>query len=282
MKLHKIETGNFKLDGGAMFGVVPKVIWSKLYPSDENNLCNWAMRCLLVEDGDRKVLIDTGLGTKQDDKFLRHYYLNGEDTLEKSLKNVGVTFEDITDVILTHLHFDHVGGAVSKAEDGSLYCTFPNATYHVSKTQWEWATNPNRREKASYLKENIYPIQENNQLNILNFEEKGLLFPNFEILIFNGHTDGQIIPVVNYNGKKIAYMGDLLPAVAHIPMPYIMGYDTKPLVTLQDKERFYKEALAENISLFFEHDIYNECCNLHQTEKGVQVKNIFTLEEFAK
>ena len=281
MKLHKIETGNFKLDGGAMFGVVPKVMWQKLYPADENNLCNWAMRCLLVEDGERKILIDTGIGTKQDEKFLRHYYLNGDDTLEKSLNKAGFSYEDITDVVLTHLHFDHVGGAVSRNEDGELKCTFPNATYHISKAQWEWATKPNRREQASFLKENIYPILDNKQLNIIDFEEKGELFSNFEIRIFNGHTDGQIIPIINYNGKKIAYMGDLLPAVAHIPMPYIMSYDTKPLITLKDKERFFKEAIDEDFILFFEHDIYNECCRLQQTPKGVKMKEVFNLVEIS-
>ena len=279
MKLHKIETENFKLDGGAMFGVVPKVIWQKLYPADENNLCNWAMRCLLVEDGERKILIDTGIGTKQDERFLRHYYLNGEDTLEKSLNKAGFSYEDITDVVLTHLHFDHAGGAVRKTDNGDLECTFPNATYHISKAQWEWATKPNRREKASFLKENIFPIKVNNQLHIVDIEEEGELFPNFEVRIFNGHTDGQIIPIINYNGRKIAYMGDLLPSVAHIPMPYIMSYDTKPLITLKDKDRFFKEAIEENFVLFFEHDIYNECCTLQQTPKGVRVKEGFDLEE---
>ena len=279
MKLHKIETGNFKLDGGAMFGVVPKVMWQKLYTADENNLCNWAMRCLLVEDGERKILIDTGIGTKQDEKFLRHYYLNGDDTLEKSLNKAGFSYEDITDVVLTHLHFDPVGGAVYKNEEGELKCTFPNATYHISKAQWDWATKPNRREKASFLKENIFPMKENNQLHIVDIEEEGELFTNFEVRIFNGHTDGQIIPIINYNGRKIAYMGDLLPAVAHIPMPYIMGYDTKPLITLKDKDRFFKEAIEQNFTLFFEHDIYNECCTLQETPKGVRAKEVFSIDD---
>lgn len=279
MKLYKIETGNLKLDGGAMFGVVPKVIWSKLYPADENNLCNWSMRCLLVETENRKILVDTGIGNKQNERFLRHYYLNGEDSLQKSLEDNGFSFNDITDVVLTHLHFDHVGGAVSKNEKGELYCTFPNATYHVSKAQWDWANNPNRREKASFLKENILPLKANNQLNLVVFKEKGELFPGFEIRIFNGHTQGQMIPIIKYKNKKIAYMGDLLPAVAHIPMPYIMSYDTKPLETLKDKTRFYDEALENDFILFFEHDIYNECCTLKQTEKGVRVDKILKFDE---
>ena len=278
MKLHKIETGNLKLDGGAMFGVVPKVIWNKLYPSDENNLCNWSMRCLLIETDDRKILIDTGIGEKQDVKFLRHYYLNGEDSLQKSLKKAGVHFNEITDVILTHLHFDHAGGAV-KNENDRLVCAFPNATYHISKAQWEWATNPNRREKASFLKENILPIKQNGQLNLV--EDEGELIPGIELLIFHGHTDGQIIPLITLSeNKKLAYMGDLLPSVAHIPMPYVMSYDTKPLVTLKDKERFFEKAINENITLFFEHDIYNECCSLIQTPKGIRADKVFTLNEF--
>jgi len=277
MKFYKIETGNLKLDGGAMFGVVPKQMWQRIYPADENNLCNWAMRCLLVVDGERKILIDTGIGNKQDEKFLRHYHLNGSDTLEKSLAAVGFSFDDITDVVLTHLHFDHAGGAVCKTPSGELKPTFANATYHVSRAQWLWATNPNRREKASFLEENIMPLLEHKKLNIVEFQTQAELFPNFEIRIFNGHTDGQMIPIINNNGKKIAYMGDLLPSVAHIPMPYIMSYDTKPLVTLEDKDVFYKEAIQDNITLFFEHDLYNECCNLQLTERGVSVKSVFAL-----
>jgi len=280
MKLYKIETGNLKLDGGAMFGVVPKVLWQKLYPADENNLANWAMRCLLIETGNRKVLIDTGMGDKQGAKFFSYYYPNGEETLESSLKKNGFNFDDITDVILTHLHFDHVGGAVKYNEKRELIPTFPNATYHVSQSQWELATNPNRREKASFLPENFVPLQDYNCLNLI--EKEGELIPGIEIKIFNGHTVGQIIPYITYKNKKIAYGADLFPSTAHIPMPYIMGYDTQPLITLKDKERFFKDALKDDMIIFFEHDLYNECCSLKETEKGIKVKEIYTLEEFMK
>jgi len=280
MKLYKIETGNLKLDGGAMFGVVPKVLWQKLYPADENNLANWAMRCLLIETGNRKVLIDTGMGDKQGAKFFSYYYPNGEETLESSLKKNGFNFEDITDVILTHLHFDHVGGAVKYNKKRELIPTFPNATYHVSQSQWELATNPNRREKASFLPENFVPLQDYNCLNLI--EKEGELIPGIEIKIFNGHTIGQIIPYITYKNKKIAYGADLFPSTAHIPMPYIMGYDTQPLITLKDKERFFKDALKDDMIIFFEHDLYNECCSLKETEKGIKVKEIYTLEEFMK
>ena len=278
MEIYAIETGNLKLDGGAMFGVVPKVMWQKLYPADENNLCNWAMRCMLIVDGNRKILIDTGIGTKQDEKFLHHYHLNGEASLEKSLQKLGYTTNDITDVILTHLHFDHVGGAVKYDEKGRLVPTFANATYHTSKQQWEWATNPNRRERASFLKENILPLKEHNVLNF--FEEEHELFPNVFVYLFNGHTAGQVIPVVNVKGQKFAYTADLFPSTAHLPMPYIMSYDTRPLVTLEDRKRFFDDALKQNYILFFEHDIYNECCSLHETEKGVRAKETFTLDEY--
>lgn len=280
MKLYKIETGNLKLDGGAMFGVVPKVLWQKLYPADENNLANWAMRCLLIETGNRKVLIDTGMGDKQGAKFFSYYYPNGEETLESSLKKNGFNFDDITDVILTHLHFDHVGGAVKYNEKRELIPTFPNATYHVSQSQWELATNPNRREKASFLPENFVPLQDYNCLNLI--EKEGELIPGIRIKIFNGHTVGQIIPYITYKNKKIAYGADLFPSTAHIPMPYIMGYDTQPLITLKDKERFFKDALKDDMIIFFEHDLYNECCSLKETEKGIKVKEIYTLEEFMK
>lgn len=278
MKLYKIETGNLKLDGGAMFGVVPKVIWQKLYPADENNLGNWAMRCLLVVTEDRKILIDTGMGDKQDAKFFSHYYPNGNDTLESSLKKAGFSFDDITDVIITHLHFDHVGGAVKKNNDGSYAPAFPNALYHISKTQWELAKKPNRREKASFLPENFLLIEEFNQLNLIS--EEGELYENIEIKIFDGHTLGQIIPYIKFKGTTIAYCADLFPSTAHLPMPFIMGYDTQPLLTLEDKKRFFDDALKGNFVLFFEHDIYNECCTLQETPKGVREKECFTLEEF--
>jgi glyoxylase-like metal-dependent hydrolase (beta-lactamase superfamily II) len=276
MKLFPIETGNLRLDGGAMFGVVPKILWSKVYPADENNLCNWAMRCLLVVDGTRKILIDNGIGDKQDWNFLRHYYLNGEDTLENSLANAGFKKEDITDVILTHLHFDHCGGSVVWNKDRTGYTlAFPNATYWVSRQQYEWAVEPNHRESASYLKENILPIEESGHLKLI--EEEGEILPNITIKLYHGHTEGQAIPHINYHGKTLVFMADLLPATAHVPMPWIMAYDTRPLITLEDKMRFYKEALENDYILFLEHDLYNECCTLQMTEKGIKVKETFEL-----
>jgi len=277
MQLHKIETGNLKLDGGAMFGVVPKSIWQKSYPADENNLCNWSMRCLLIVDGERKILIDNGIGEKQDEKFLKHYYLNGEDTLERSLNKIGFTSNDITDMVLTHLHFDHCGGSILKVGEDQFEPAFKNATYWVSKGQWGWATNPNRREKASFLKENIFPIQESGQLKIV--EEAEEILPHVKVKFYNGHTEGQMIPFIEYKGKTIVFMADLLPSAAHVPMPYIMSYDTKPLITLKDKEAFFKEAVENEYVLFFEHDIYNECCTLENTDKGVRVKETFSLSE---
>ena len=278
MKLYPINTGNLKLDGGAMFGVVPKVIWNKLYPADEDNLCNWAMRCLLIIDGDRKILIDNGMGNKQDERFLKHYYLNGDDTLTKSLAKYGLTADDITDNIITHLHFDHVGGAIKYDKNGDLVPTFKNAKYWVSKAQWEWANNPNRREIASFLEENILPIQQHGKLRLV--EKEGEILPNIEIRFFDGHTDGQIIPYIKYKEKTIVFMGDLLPSTAHIPMPYVMSYDTRPLLTLEDKKRFFAEAVKNDYILFFEHDLYHECCNLQETAKGVRENETFTLEEY--
>lgn len=279
MKLYPLETGNLKLDGGAMFGVVPKVLWQKAYPADENNLCNWSMRCLLIVDGNRKILIDNGIGSKQDENWLKHYYLNGDDTLEASLAKIGESPENITDVILTHMHFDHCGGSVKWNDDKTGYeLAFPNATYWTSRKQYEWATNPNRREKASFLKENISPINENNKLKLI--DEEGEFIPNITFKLYNGHTDGQVIPHIKVNGKTIVFMADLLPATAHIPMPWIMAYDTRPLVTLKDKERFFDEALTNNYVLFFEHDLYNEACTLQETPKGVRVKKAGKLSEF--
>lgn len=278
MKLYKIETGNLKLDGGAMFGVVPKVMWNKVYPADENNLCNWSMRCLLIKDEDRLVLIDNGIGDKQDDKFLKHFYLNGDDTLEKSLAKHGFKPGDITDMVLTHLHFDHCGGSIKYADNNKDYeLAFPNATYWVSRGQYEWAIQPNRREQASFLKENILPIEESGHLKMI--EEEGEFLPNITAKLFNGHTEGQMIPYINYNGRTVAFMADLMPSTAHIPMPWIMAYDVRPLETLKDKERFYKYALEKDIILFLEHDLYHECCTLHDTPKGIKVKDTFRLEE---
>ena len=277
MELYSIPTGNLKLDGGAMFGVVPKSLWSRQYPADENNLCNWAMRCLLVVDGDRKILIDNGIGNKQDEKFLKHYYLNGDHTLENSLASLGYTKDDITDMVLTHLHFDHTGGSIEWNDDKSkLIPAFKNAKYWVSKDQWEWATNPNNREKASFLAENILPMEQSGQLQIV--EKEGNIYPNFEVKLFHGHTAGQIIPHIQYHGKTVVFMADLLPSTVHIPIPWVMAYDTRPLITLQEKEKFFKEAIDKEFVLFFEHDIYNECCTVQETPKGPRVKEVFTLK----
>lgn len=278
MKLYPIETGNLKLDGGAMFGVVPKVMWSKVYPADENNLCNWSMRCLLIKDENRIILIDNGIGNKQDEKWLRHYYLNGEDTLEKSLKNIGVTPEDITDVIITHMHFDHCGGSVKWNDDKTGYeLSFPNATYWTSRKQYELAVNPNRREKASFLKENIQPVEESGKLKLI--DKEGEYIPNITFKMYYGHTDGQLIPHIFTGNKTVVFMADLLPSTAHIPMPWIMAYDTRPLQTLKDKERFYSEAIKNNYVLFFEHDLHHEACTLKDTEKGIRADQIGRLEE---
>ena len=278
MQLYSINTGNLKLDGGAMFGVVPKVIWSKVYPCDENNLCNWIMRCLLIVDGDRKILIDTGIGTKQSEKFFANYYLNGDANLDKSLAARGYTVDDITDVILTHLHFDHCGDAIRWNEDKTGYVpTFKNATYHISRRQWEWATHPNNREKASFLKENIFPIKEKGTLHLI--EEDCELFPGISVRLFDGHTDGQLIPFIHYNDLTVVYMADVLPSAAHIPLPYVMSYDTRPLLTLEEKEKFLKEAAENGYILFFEHDLYHEACTVEVTEKGIRMKDVLTVDE---
>lgn len=278
MNLYKIETGNLKLDGGAMFGVVPKVIWNNLYPADDQNLCNWSMRCLLVVTDDYKAIIDTGMGNKQSEKFFSYYLPNGEYSLGSSLAKHGFSFEDITDVIITHLHFDHVGGAVSYNDKNELVPTFPNAKYHVGKTHWDLANNPNRREKASFLPENFVPLKEQGKLNLVEGECE--LLPGIDIKMFDGHTAGQMIPFINFEGRTIVFGGDLFPSTAHIPMPYIMGYDTQPLITLEDKKRFFIEAVENDYILFFEHDLYNECCNLTDTPKGVRANKTFTLEQF--
>ncbi len=278
MKLYPIETGNLKLDGGAMFGVVPKVLWSRVYPADENNLANWAMRCLLVVDGDRKILIDNGIGNKQDEKWLSHYYLNGDDTLEKSLAQAGFSKNDITDVIITHMHFDHCGGSVEGNKESGFRLAFPNAIYWTSEQQYNWATNPNRREKASYLKENILPINESGQLKLIS--EEGEHIPNITFKLYNGHTDGQVIPHIKTGNKTVVFMADLMPSSAHIPMPWIMAYDTRPLQTLKDRERFYAEALENDYILFFEHDLYHEAGTLKETPKGARIDKTGKLSEF--
>ena len=278
MQLYTIDTGYFKLDGGAMFGVVPKVLWSRTNPADENNLCNWAMRSLLIEDGDKLILIDNGIGDKQDDKFLRHYYLNGDINLKSSLAKYGFTVNDITDVFLTHLHFDHCGGSVIWNKDRSGFeMAFKNAKYWTNNDHWKWATDPNSREKASFLKENILPIQEMGHLNFVKSEKN--IFNNFDALFVNGHTEAQMIPHIKYKDKTIVFAADLLPSTGHIPLPYVMGYDTKPLITLIEKEKFLNEAADREYIIFLQHDNYNECCTVQQTEKGVRLKDTFSLSE---
>lgn len=278
MKLHTIDTGFFKLDGGAMFGVVPKTIWNKTNPADNNNLCTWAMRCLLVEDGDRLILIDTGIGDKQDQKFLNHYYLHGDATLDSSLAALGFHRDDITDVFLTHLHFDHVGGAVVRNGE-RLLPAFKNARYWSNPKHWDWATNPNDREKASFLKENILPIQESGQLQFIDAQEGINFAEGFDIRFVSGHTEAMMLPLINYKSKKILYMADLLPSVGHLPLPYVMAYDMFPLTTLKEKKLFLTEALEQDYILYFEHDPVNECCTLQQTEKGIRAKDTFKLNE---
>jgi len=286
MKLYTIDTGFFKLDGGAMYGVVPKTIWNKLNPADENNLCTWALRCLLIEDGNRLILVDTGNGDKQDAKFFSHYYLHGDDTLEKSLAKHGFTSNDITDVFLTHLHFDHCGGAIKRAGD-KLIPAFKNATYWSNERHWKWATEPNEREKASFLKENILPIKESGQLKFIPIgTEASYIKPfasgiteNLLVMAVSGHTDAMMLPVIKYNNSTIVYMADLLPSVGHIPLPYVMGYDMFPLTTMREKKAFLQDALENGYILFFEHDPKVECCTLQMTEKGIRQKKVFALEE---
>lgn len=277
MKLTVINTGFFKLDGGAMFGVVPKSIWNKLNPADEKNLCTWAMRCLLVEDGDRCILIDNGIGDKQDARFLSFYYLHGDDTLIGSLNAAGYTANDVTDMFLTHLHFDHCGGGVY-LDNGKPALTFPNAVYWSNEDHWQWATVPNAREKASFLKENILPMQDSGQLR---FVDVGGVSPfeSFDIYYASGHTDKMMLPMIRYKDKVICFVSDLIPSVGHIPLPYLMAYDTRPLIALEEKERFLKEAADRQYVFFFEHDPQFECCTVRHTEKGVRLDRTFSLSE---
>ena len=279
MKLHTINTGYFKLDGGAMFGVVPKSIWNKLNPADSNNLCNWALRCLLVEYGDRLVLIDNGIGNKQDEKFFGHYYLNGDDSLEKSLREKGFSMDDITDVFLTHLHFDHCGGSIQwNAGKTGYEPAFKNATYWSNEQHWEWATKPNSREKASFLKENILPISESGQLK--HTVDGAELFPGFKIKFVHGHTGAMMIPHIRYNHQTLVYMADLLPSIGHIPVPYVMAYDVRPLISLDEKAQFVKEAVENNYILFFEHDPVHECCSVKEMEGKIRMDEAFPLSAF--
>lgn len=276
MQLYSIPTGNFKLDGGAMFGVVPKSIWNKINPADENNLCSWSMRCLLIQEGNRLILIDNGIGDKQDAKFMGHYYLHGDDTLDKSLAKYNFHRDDITDVFLTHLHFDHCGGSIIRQGD-KLVPAFKNAVYWSNERHWKWATEPNDREKASFLKENILPIQQSGQLKFI--DKHAADFPSFiRVRQVFGHTDAMMLPQVTYKGKEILYMADLLASAGHIPLPYVMAYDMFPLTTLNEKKSFLTEAYENDYVLFFEHDLNIECCTLQETEKGIRMRDAFTLD----
>lgn len=261
-----------------MFGVVPKTIWNKLNPADENNLCKWAMRCLLIEDENRRILIDTGIGDKQDEKFFGHYHLENIRTLPDLLDETGFRPGDITDVFLTHLHFDHCGGAISRT-NGQLVTAFPNATYWSNKEHWAWATAPNDREKASFLKENILPIEESGRLKFIEVKEGIPFSNNISVRFVNGHTQAMMLPQINFNGKTIVYMADLLPSTGHIPIPYVMAYDMQPLVTLNEKKSFLQEAVDGQYVLFFEHDPVNECCELQRTDKGIRPGRTFRLSE---
>lgn len=281
MKIHPLNTGNFKLDGGAMFGVVPKSIWQRTNPADSNNMCDWAMRSMLIELDNRLILIDTGIGDKQTEKFFSYYYLNGSDSLLGNLKNMGFKPEDVTDVILTHLHFDHCGGAIFRDKNGIYQPTFPNAIYWNNEKHWKWATEPNAREKASFLKENILPIQESGQLKFIERNENKGQFelPDISFLFVDGHTESQMLPKISYKGETIIFMADLLPSVGHIPLAYVMGYDTRPLLTLDEKGKFMNEAADNNYILFLEHDAQQECCTVQHTEKGVRLKETFNFNE---
>lgn len=282
MKLYPIEAGNFKLDGGAMFGVVPKTIWNKTNPADSNNMIDIAARCLLIEDGNRLVLIDTGMGNKQSDKFFSYYYQWGDHSLDGSLKKLGFHRDDITDVFMTHLHFDHCGGSVQWNKDRTGYePAFKNASFWTNENHWEWATNPNPREKASFLKENLLPMQESGQLKFIGrnkspYMEKSEL--GFGILFVDGHTEKQMIPHIAYKGKTLVFAADLLPTVGHIPLPYVMGYDTRPLLTMREKALFLDDVANKDLYIFLEHDAHNEICTLQHTEKGVRLKDIHSFD----
>lgn len=284
MTLYPIEAGNFKLDGGAMFGVVPKSLWQRTNPADSNNMIDIAARCMLIEEGDRLILIDTGMGDKQSEKFFSFYYLWGDDSIDKSLKKYGFHRDDITDVFMTHLHFDHCGGTIQWNKDHTGYePAFKNARLWSNKEHWEWATKPNAREKASFLKENILPMEESGNLHFVKRAE-GETYTNaadlgFGVLFADGHTDKQMIPHIDYKGKKLVFMADLLPTAGHIPLPYVMGFDTRPLITLDEKEKFLQTAADENYYLWLEHDAHNEIITLKNTEKGVRLDKTFTFNE---
>ncbi|WMI68976.1 MBL fold metallo-hydrolase [Mangrovimonas sp. YM274] len=278
MKLYPIESGNFKLDGGAMFGVVPKSLWQRTNPADANNMIDIAARCMLIEDGNRLILIDTGMGDKQSDKFFGYYYMWGDDTIDKSLAKYGFHRDDITDVFMTHLHFDHCGGSIQWNADRTGYePAFKNATFWSNADHWQWATKPNRREQASFLKENILPMEESGQLKFTGLPKDSILKDSplgFDIFFADGHTDKQMIPMIQYKGNTICFMADLLPTVGHLPLPFVMGYDTRPLLTLDEKEQFLNMAADNNYYLFLEHDAHNEIITVQHTEKGVRLKDV--------
>ncbi|MEN8188069.1 MAG: MBL fold metallo-hydrolase [Bacteroidota bacterium] len=286
MQIYPIDTGFFKLDGGAMFGVVPRVIWQKTNPADSNNLIDMALRCMLIEDGDRLILIDNGTGNKQNDKFFSYYYPYGEDSLDSSLAKYGFHRDDITDVFLTHLHFDHCGGSIQWNKDKTGYePAFKNAKFWTNKNHWEWATKPNPREKASFLKENLLPIEESGQLNFLPIPENGFLKDTelgFDVLFTDGHTEKQMIPIIKYRNKTLVFMADFLPSVGHIPLPYIMSYDVRPLTTMDEKSKFLNEAADKGYYLFLEHDPINEICTVKHTEKGVRLDKAYKFNEVFK
>jgi glyoxylase-like metal-dependent hydrolase (beta-lactamase superfamily II) len=283
MKLYPIESGNFKLDGGAMFGVVPKTIWNKTNPADENNLIDIAARCLLIEDGNRLILIDTGMGNKQSDKFFGYYSLWGTHSMDKSLAKYGFHRDDITDVFMTHLHFDHCGGSVQWNADRTGYeVAFKNAKYWTNENHWKWATQPNPREKASFLSENILPMQESGQLNFIKRPDGDFLPTSevgFGVFFVDGHTEKMMIPQIQYKDKTICFMADLLPTAGHIPLPYVMGYDTRPLLTMPEKEKFLNAAAENKYYLFLEHDAHNEIITVEKTEKGIRLKEVFSCDD---
>ena len=281
MKLHTINAGYFKLDGGAMHGVVPKSMWQKQNPSDENNMCTWAMRCMLMDTGNHIILIDTGMGNKQDEKFFSHYHPHGEDSIEKNLAKLGYQMNDVTDVFLTHLHFDHCGGAIKK-ENEQLIPAFEKAVFWTNEQHLNAALHPNAREKASFLKENIIPMQESGQLQFVSLDENKAWMEHVEILLADGHTEAMMLPLIDYKGQKILFCADLIPSAAHVSLPWVMAYDMRPLDTLSEKERILHKAADENWILFFEHDPKIECTRLETVNGRVKIKERFALEEITK
>ncbi len=279
MKIYPIESGHFKLDGGAMFGVVPKSIWNLTNPADQNNMIDIAARCLLVETSDRRILIDTGMGNKQSEKFFSYYHQWGNATLEGSLATSGIDPESITDVFLTHLHFDHCGGAVTWNKDRTGYePTFKNARYWTNQKHWDWAIRPNDREKASFLSENLLPLQESGQLHFLDINDRFVQETpfGFQMVLVDGHTEKQMLPLIEYNGERLLYAADLIPTVGHLPVAYVMGYDVRPLITLKEKKEVLDLAIQNNWLLFFEHDAHHELCSLKNTERGIRSDKIIT------